>query len=80
VESKEERRLKNEKRVGRAKALLVDRTPMLLGKYPLKMHMGKPTKSMPSHMPRYKYKEANKPWIKQLDEFRSDCKDKLLYL
>jgi len=54
-----------EKRIDRAKALLVDRTPLLLGKYPMGLNMGRPTPLNPiSHLPRFKYKESNKPWIK----------------
>ena len=31
-------------------------------------------------MPRYKNKEKNKPFMKKVNEFRSECKDKLHYL
>jgi hypothetical protein len=65
-----------------------DIIPLLLGKYPLGMHMEKPLDEFNdekpwlkvSHMPIYQLKEKNKPWLKQLDEFKEECKDKLDYL
>jgi hypothetical protein len=62
--------------------------PLILGKYPLAIHMDKPINEFNhekpwqqiSHMPIYQLKEKNKPWLKQLDNFKLECKDKLDYL
>ena len=84
--SKEEKRYF---RLKRAKELLKDRTPMMLGKYPMRLIMSKPMAAHDdedapeymkiSHMPRYKLKQKNEKWMKQMDTFRADCKDKLHY-
>lgn len=76
-------------RLKRARELLVDRTPMMLNKYPMCAYMHKPQAAMDdpdapdymkiSHMPRYMFKKKNESWMKQLDDFRDDCKDRLHY-